>query len=225
MFEMVRGDVEAAIGCNSTYLTINRLGVEGFGIAVTYNLQAEFWRATTYGLQTGFFIALGRIFDKSSDAYSIEDVVEQTIEHPGFFAKSELRKRLREAQKIYGDQPDTEALATRIANAWEPRRKDLEILRAELEPHIKKFKEVYEPIRHKHFAHRAKVPEATITALFSNAFISEIADLLRFAYGLIRGIGEMAINATPPGQWNGKHYDLLFRVYEEKTEELLKRLT
>ena len=167
MFKMVRGDIVAAIGCNSTYLTINRLGVEGFGVAVTYNLQAEFWSATTYGLQTGFFMAVGRIFDQRKDAYSIEDVVEQTIKHPGFFARPELRKRMREAQSIYGDEPDPEMLTARVASAWEPNRSDLEILRTE----------------HPHFAHRGRASEEVIAELFSKAFKSEMAEILRFVYG------------------------------------------
>jgi hypothetical protein len=225
MFKMVRGDVLAAIGCNSTYLTINRLAAEGFGVAVTYNLQAEFWTATTYGLQTGFFMALGRIFDQRKDAYSIEDVVEQTIDHPGFFAKSELRKRLREAQRIYGDQPDPDTLAARVANAWEPSRSDLAILRKELKPHVKKFIEVYEPIRHQYFAHRGKASEEVIAELFSKAFKSEMAEILRFVYGVICGIEKMAINATPPGQWSDKDYDNLSLEYAAKTEEVVKRLT
>src|ERR1019366_7049422 len=191
MFKMVRGDVVAAIGCNSTYLTINRLGVEGFGVAVTYNLQAEFWSATTYGLQTGFFMAVGRIFDQRKDAYSIEDVVEQTIEHPGFFARSELRKRMREAQRIYGDQPDPEMLAARVSSAWEPKRRNLEILRTELKPQVKKFIEVYEPIRHQYFAHRGKASEEVIAELFSKAFKSEMAEILRFVYRVICGIDAM----------------------------------
>jgi hypothetical protein len=62
MFHLVRGDIEAAIGCNATYLTIHRLGANDDNIARKYNRQAEFWLITTYGLLTGVFVAMGRIF-------------------------------------------------------------------------------------------------------------------------------------------------------------------
>lgn len=91
LFHLVRGDVESAIGCSSTYLTINRLAREDRNVLDRYNRHADFWRSTAYGLQTGFFMAFGRIFDRANGSFSIEDLVEQTIEHPGFFSKAELR--------------------------------------------------------------------------------------------------------------------------------------
>lgn len=224
MFHLVRGDVEAAIGCSATYLTINRISAADYDTAQKLNRHADFWRATTYSLQSSFFIALGRFFDKTKGTYTIEDVVDCTIEYPGFFTKEELRKRKREDSQVFGDAPDPEWMAEYLASVCEPSRKDLELLRTELKPHIETFRKIYEPIRHQYFAHRAKSSSEAITALFSAATVADLAEVLKFIYGLIWGITEMAHNGALPGQWSEKHYDGLFRVYQESTEELIKRL-
>jgi len=224
MFHLVRGDVEAAIKCSGIYLTINRLAVADYDTAMRFNGHAEFWNVTKHGLQIGMFMAIGRAFDQRRDAYTIEDVVDQTIEHPGFFSKSALRERKREVSKIFGDQEDPPWLVEYIRDAWEPTRKELEALRTALEPHVLKFREVYEPIRNQYFAHRGRASQDVIDELFSKTAISEVADMLRFAYGLIGGIQQMANNATPPGKWSDGGYHRLFRVHEEKTESLVKSL-
>lgn len=225
MFHLVRGDVETAIGCSSTYLTINRMGTRDQDIYQAYNRAADFWRATSYGLQTGLFMALGRVFDQTKHTYTLEDVVEQTIEHPGFFTKAELRKRKRESLRLFGNQPDPDWLAPFVANVREPGRSDLETMRKELQPHIDKFIGLYEPIRHKYFAHRGKDSQEAIEELFKKTVITELADTLRFAYGLIMGIQDMAWNGTLPGQWStDKAYDGLFREYEESAETLIQNL-
>src|ERR1035437_10228685 len=177
MFHLVRGDIETAIGCSSTYLTINRMAVDDRSIEQRYNRNADFWRATTYALQTGLFMAVGRVFDKTKNTYTIDDVVEQTIEHPGLFNKAALRQRKRESLKLFGDRPDPEWLPAYVANAWEPNRASLEILRTELVPHAKKIIEVYEPIRHKYFAHRGKDSQEAIAELFKKTAITEVADI------------------------------------------------
>ena len=44
MFHLVRGDVEAAIGCSATYLTINRISAADYDTAQKLNRHADFWR-------------------------------------------------------------------------------------------------------------------------------------------------------------------------------------
>lgn len=224
LFHLVRGDVEAAIGCNSTYQTIHRLARENQDVLDLYNRYADFWRATTHGLQSGFFMAFGRIFDRAGESFSIEDLVEQTIEHPGFFSKAELRKRKREYSHIYGDALDPDWLILYIDSATEPTRQNLELLRTELGPHIKKFKEVYGPVRHQYFAHRTKATEDVIAELFSKTNVTEAADILKSVYDLIGGIQDMAANGTLPGQWHHGHYESLYRKYESSAESFVRQL-
>ena len=94
-----------------------------------------------------------------------------------------------------------------------------------MQPHVVKFIAVYEPIRHKYFAHRGKDSKEAIEELFKKAVITELAGSLRFAYGLIMGIQDMAWNGTLPVQWStDKAYDGLFKVYEKSTERLVQNL-
>jgi hypothetical protein len=109
-----------------------------------------------------------------------------------------------------------------LADAWEPTRASLEVFRPELKPHVEKFIQIYEPIRHKYFAHRGKDSEEAIWELFKKTAIAEVADILRFSYGLVMGINDMAWNATPPGKWTSDNsYDNLFTEYADSAESLI----
>jgi hypothetical protein len=105
MFHSVRGDVEVAVACNNTYLTINRLAAADREINEKYQRSASFWRVNTYALQTTFFIAFGRIFDNHRDTFSISKLVEATIANPAIFSKDALRERKRRSSKIVGADP------------------------------------------------------------------------------------------------------------------------
>ncbi len=226
MYHLVRGDAVAAIGCSSTYQTIHRLGADDREIAQKYNQNAAFWNATTHALQTALFMALGRMFDQTKNTYTIEDVVEQTIEHPGFFTKAELRKRKRESLRLFGNAPDPEWMPGYLENVVEPNRGSLAILKSELQPHVDKFVTIYEPIRNRYFAHRGKDSEQAIRELFEKTTKAEVAQILRFSYGVIMGIQDMADNGTLPGKWtSNKSYDVLSREFEDSAEALVSSLT
>src|SRR2546425_369586 len=79
MFDSVSGDVQAAIKNNYAYLTIHSLATADRKIYDKYQRAPHFWMLNAYALQTTFFIAFGRIFDKRSDSFSIQKLVEATI--------------------------------------------------------------------------------------------------------------------------------------------------
>jgi hypothetical protein len=47
------------------------------------NRDANFWNILLYGLQTTWFTALGRIFDRSSGDYSINHFLATTVIYKG----------------------------------------------------------------------------------------------------------------------------------------------
>jgi hypothetical protein len=146
MFHSVRGDVEAAIGTNNAYHTINRLAVADRKVYDKYQRSAHFWSLNTYALQTTFFIAFGRIFDNRNDSFSIQKLIEATIANPAIFSKAALLERKRRVSHIAGADPQW--LIDFVDQAWEPTGADLVPLRAVLAPHLDKFKAIYRPIRH-----------------------------------------------------------------------------
>jgi hypothetical protein len=154
MFDSVRGDVEGAIKSNCAYLAIHSLAAADRKIYDKYQRSAQFWVLIAYALQTTFFIAFGRIFDKRTDSFSIQKVVESTIANPVFFSRGALRERRRKSDNMYG--PDPQWLIDYVNQAWEPTAADLEPLRTSLMPHYDKFTAIYRPIRHKFFAHRER---------------------------------------------------------------------
>jgi hypothetical protein len=224
MFELIRRDIDGAVASNTTYFKIHNLGASDSDIAYKYHRTAEFWNVTTYSLQTTFFIAFGRIFDRRSDSFSVQGLVEATIEHPGLFAKNAVRERKREASKIFGTTPDPPWLTEYIERAWEPARKDLEPLRDALSPYEKKVKEVYRPLRHAYFAHRGQASEDAIAALFGKTLIVEVAEILTFLYTLVWEIRDMADNAKRPDLTNFRPYQSYVEHLEEKVEKLIRSI-
>jgi hypothetical protein len=201
------------------YLKIHNLGASDKNIFDKYNRTPEFWRLYAHALQTTFFISYGRIFDKRTDAHSIQDVIEATIEHPGFFSKAALRERKR----VLTNSSDW--IEGYMANAWEPSRKDLELLRDALVPHAEKFKQVYQPIRHSYFAHRGKKTDKDIHAMFGETNIGDVTETLKFLYTFISAIQEMYHNGTKLNLDDVHEYESYVRNLEEQIERLIRSLT
>jgi hypothetical protein len=222
MFHLIRGDVEVAIKSNNTYLTIHNLVAAESEIYEEVNRHADFWNLNSYALQTTFFIAFGRIFDKRTDSFSVQRLVEATIKNPAFFSKSALRERKRETSKI--TDADPQWLVDYVNAAWEPTAADLEPLRIALTPHYNKFTAIYQPIRHKYFAHRGMESEQAIAALFGKTLIGDIAEILRFLHTLLWAITEMAWNARPPDLGNSSDYEAYVKSLNSKTQEFIRKL-
>ncbi|HWR13405.1 MAG TPA: hypothetical protein VN577_01150 [Terriglobales bacterium] len=177
---------------------------------------------TTYSLQTTFFIAFGRIFDRRRDTFSVHKLVETTVQHPDFFLRAALRERKRQAFDITG--PDPQWLLDYVSQAWEPRTADLEVLRDALVPHYNTFKSIYQPIRHKYFAHRGVDSQQAITALFSQTLFGDVARILGFLHTLLWAIQEMASNARRPDLTNLTDFNKYVRSLDEQIEQFVRRL-
>jgi len=222
MFHAVRGDVEAAVASNNTYLTIHRLGVADRSIYDKYYRAARFWNLNTYALQTTFFIAFGRIFDRRSDSFSIQRLVEATIANPAFFSKAALRGRKRRISHIAGADPKW--LIDFVDQAWEPTSACLQSLARALTPHVDKFKDIYRPIRHKYFAHRGAESQQAIEELFSKTLKTDVAEILGFLHTLLWAITEMAWNAKKPNLSDSSDYAREVTDLNNTIEEFIRSL-
>jgi hypothetical protein len=222
MFQVIRGDLDAAIKSNTAYLKIHALAADNREIFDEYNRFAEFWTLNTFALQTTFFIVFGRIFDPRADSYSIQKLVEATIANPALFSKAALRKRKRDHSRIAGQDPDW--LVAFVKNAWEPTSADLLPLRAELNPHHDKSKAIYQPIRHRVYAHRSIEDGAAISALFDRTLISDIGEILCFLDTLLSVIWEMAWNGRHPDLTNFAHYEQFIDALNRDIEAFIRQL-
>ena len=222
LFHRIHRDVEAAIGSNQAYLTIHNLSVAEPQIQNKINRFPEFWTLNTFALQTAFFIAFGRLFDKRKHVCSVHTLVDATIANPLFFSKIALLARKRAATNIH--EPDPAWLADYVQNAWEPTAADLRTLKVALDPHWKKFKITDWPIRNKFFAHRSTDSDATISALFGKTLISDVTEILCFLHTLIHAISGLASNATKPDLSDFTDYYAYVSNVKSKTEKFIRQL-
>jgi hypothetical protein len=95
-FDIISNEVLGATTAFYRSREINRFGLEGHEKLQKLNRDGHFWNFELYALQTTWFIVLGRIFDRSSGAYSIHDFLQSTIAHKGFFSKRALADRKRQ---------------------------------------------------------------------------------------------------------------------------------
>ena len=222
IFHLIRGDVEAAIKSNYTYLKIHNLAVSERETNDKLNRYPEFWTLNSFALQTTFFIIFGRLFDMRTDSYSVQKLVEATIANPALFSKTALRARKRDSMEIDGADP--EWLVDYLASAWEPATGDLEVLRTAIAPHYDKFTAIYKPIRHKFFAHKGMETQAAIDALFGKTSIGDVTEILRFLHTLLWAIRELAWNAKTPDLADFSDYDAYVKIIDEKTEKFIRYL-
>lgn len=224
LYDAVRGDLDITISSITTYLTIRRMALADEEIMAGLNREAEFWRIASYALQEAFFLGLGRLFDDTRGTISVEDLVNATIEYPGFFTREEMRRRKLSSIHLEHGEPEPEWFVNFVENAWAPKRGDLEYLRSELQPYVKRFREVYEPIRHQYFAHRSKMSETAIGALFEGAVVTEAIDILKFLKALTGSIWDLAWNGEKPDLTRGHGYEGYAELVGGKARDLLNRL-
>jgi hypothetical protein len=223
MFHAVRGDIESAMASNAAYFKIQNMAAGDRKILQKYNRTPDFWRLCAHAFQKTFFISLGCVFDKRRDAWSIYDLIDNTIKYVGLFSKSALRERKRATSSMDGKDPAW--LDNYMATAWEPTRKDLEELRDAHAPHAQKFNETYQPIRHIHFAHRGKASAEDIYELFGRTQIDDATEMLRFLYTLVFEIWEIYLNGRKPDLSNFREYDLYVKNLNAQTEKLILSLS
>ncbi len=171
-FSLIADQISGATRAFYTYTEINKFAGENNENYQKINRDGHFWSGQLYALQTTWFIILGRIFDPARGAYSIHDFLASTVAYKGFFSKDALAERKRTAS----GRAEPEWLDGYVNAAWEPTAADLEKIRATVEASDAKWKEVYQPIRNKVFAHND--PKAVIADLFRDTLVGDIEDIL-----------------------------------------------
>ena len=171
-FGLIADQITGATRAFHTYMEINKFASDNNGNYQKINRDGHFWSGELYALQTTWFIILGRIYDRTKDAYSIHDFLKSTVAYKGFFSKRALAERKRAA----AGQPEPEWLPDYLKSAWEPSTADLEKIRSVIKSSDKKWNEVYKPIRDKAFAHTNA--NVVVSELFHGALVGDIEDIL-----------------------------------------------
>jgi hypothetical protein len=172
LFGLIEGQITGATKAFYTYMEINKFAATGNENYQKINRDGHFWSGQLYALQTTWFIILGRLFDRTKDAYSIHDFLEATVDYKDFFSKKSLAERKRAA----AGRAEPEWLPGYLKSAWEPTTADLEKIRSSIQASDTKWKKLYQPIRNKVFAHTDS--QAVVTDLFRDTLVGDIEDIL-----------------------------------------------
>lgn len=201
-YELTRQEVKTAIECFYTWLEINNSASADKEIYEALNKNPTFWNINLYGLQSSFFIVLGRIFDDGKDAHSIHKFIASCLANPQFFSKEALAKRRQGG----GEKP--EWLNGYIEKAYEPSIQDLRTLKKALSGYRKTFDDIYRDIRHYVFAHKIAKEAEILSELFGRTKIGDIENMLYFLYDLLEVIWQL--------YHNGRKQTLGERKYDYK---------
>lgn len=189
--QSVSMEVEDALTVFHTYEEIHKLSLQNDAVFRAFNSNALLWKVQAHSLMTTLFVTLSRIFDRNPNTLSIHRLLNETLQHLQFFSKDALRKRKNDL-KI-----GPEYLDALIDEAWAPAdASELRYLKKTLAPHVRKFQEIYLPIRHVYYAHR--VLDEPVGQLFSLTNRNELGKVLNFLHEMADGITHLYLNGMKP---------------------------
>lgn len=81
---------------------------------------------------------------------------------------------------------------------WSGDRQTITDLERSLEPHIKLYRNVYEPLRHSYFAHRAMQGEQSVWNMFQQTNREEIGKTIQYIRDVAESLREAFFNGRKP---------------------------
>lgn len=144
------------------------------------------------GLQGSAFVALGRMFDEDRSTHNIDGLLRYSEAMNGIFSRKAL-----EARKVASGLSQAAAQAY-VADAWELRPSGLADLRKEFEAKREFFKDKVGPIRHRVFAHAARITREERDALFTGLFMRPLEELVVYTVRLHRAMFQLYHNGRQP---------------------------
>jgi len=190
--KLCREEVETALRVFYAYETMHRLMSEQRYVDLV-NKNIYFWKIHLSALQTKLFIALGRLYDDSGDAFSFQRFIKFCRDNILEFGKDGL-----EIRKIDGAATRPPWLDGYLAEAYYATTQDIDRLAKLAQPYNKKLKGVYQDIRSKVFAHAVHTFSETIASLFQNTNFSEIEDVLTALWSIYTQIWMLYENGHQP---------------------------
>jgi hypothetical protein len=190
--ENLRHEVETAIRTFYAFDKVMQLMSEQYYVDL-FNKNLYFWKITISALQTKMFIALGRLYDDSNDAFSFHSFMKICRENISEFNRDNFEKR---RQKEFTERPDW--LDDYLKDAYFADIDDIHELSKLAQPHNKRMKGLYKEIRSKVFAHAIHTDESVISNLFMGTKYEEIENALKALWSIYNQIWQMYHNAREP---------------------------
>jgi hypothetical protein len=216
--EVLRNEVTNTIQSFYTWKHVHNYAAENKAVLSQMNQNATFWNILEHALQTSFIITIGRVFDKDQRSHSIQKLLAEMAAYPEYFAKASLERRKREEAARGGD---VSWLPDFMRDVWEPTTADLERLRDALNPTIAKYEGVYQPIRHKMFAHNDIAVDAG--ALLGRTLIADVEQILYALHDMLEAVWQLYMNGMQP-RLGQQQYDYEGRI-SKTTRRVMASLT
>lgn len=190
--EYFRREVQGGIQLFFADLTFHTVVHDKPSILKRLNETSLFWNSTLYAWQSGYFITLGRIFDRSSP-HNVNRLMEIAVQHPAIFSKEALAAR-KQRDSANAD----EWLPEYLKRVCVPSTSDLKRLENTLARYRRRYEKSYKGLRDKVFAHRDLVETKEVQELFSNTTIREFKGIYIFLAKLHEAFWELFNNGRKP---------------------------
>ncbi|MCX7023986.1 MAG: hypothetical protein NT080_05130 [Spirochaetes bacterium] len=169
---------------------INNMAAHDPELRSSLNRNALSWRIILHSLQTTTFIALGRLFDTDKRSLTTRSLLIECSQNIEEFSKPRLTER-----KVAAGL-DPALLEDYMTRTYEPCPADFESKLKKLDGWSKVFRDRYQPIRHKLFAHRDVEYLGKEDDLFGQTDFMEIESMLGFLHAIDRFIWELLNNGA-----------------------------
>jgi hypothetical protein len=190
--EAFREEVETAIRVFYAYEAMSKLLSEQLYVNLV-NHNVYFWKIFLSSVQTKLFIALGRLYDDSNDAFSFQSFIKTCRENIEEFGRESFEKR---RLSDYTTRPDW--LDNYLSDAYFAKVEDIDALARMARPFNKKMKGLYKEIRSKVFAHAIHTDQIVISNLFEGTNFEEIDSDLTALWSIYSQARQLYHNAHQP---------------------------
>jgi len=190
--EIFRTEAETAIQFFYSYLAIHALSGEHKEVYRLLNTAPLFWNTVLGALQTGTFIAVGRVFDQKSE-HNVDRLIKIAQVNIDIFSKESLAKRKRR-----GSDNADEWLENYLRDVYVPNADDFRRLRRHIAKRRKIYESNYRNIRHLIYAHKVVSEKGQEQELFGKTNIREFQKLLIFLKKLHEALWQLYHNGSKP---------------------------
>lgn len=156
------------------------------------NWTPRFWITHSAATQAAAYLSIARVFDRSS-AYNIDALLNTFEASLSLFSLEALAERKRD-----GQTKNPEWLAEYLKDAYFPTQKDVDRLRSRVAKQRLIYERAIEPARHKYIAHRVKVDQNEVRALFGAGKVKELCRMVTFLYALYQALSQQYLNGRKP---------------------------
>jgi hypothetical protein len=213
--ETFRTEADAGTQFFSAYLAVHNVATDSKPVYRLLNEAPLFWNTNLGALQTSAFIALGRVFDQTSD-HNLDKLLNIAEQNPQIFSKAALGHRKQ------GANPDPPGwLDAYLSGVYEPTPQDFRQLRKCVNKWRKIYKSNYRDIRHKLFAHKEVSDHAETNALFAKTNVGELQSMFTFLGLLYQELWHLFFNGRKPDLSAPTARNVQNRITEETKRFLL----